>query len=32
MDLHSGDHRLELQLGLRLWRLGGSRMQAREVR
>jgi sugar diacid utilization regulator len=28
MDIRSGDHRLELQLGLRLWRLGGSRIAA----
>ena len=26
VDLHSGDDRLELHLGLRLWRLGGSRI------
>jgi hypothetical protein len=27
VDLHSGDDRLELHLGLRLWRLSGSRLE-----
>ncbi|MBN9622586.1 MAG: helix-turn-helix domain-containing protein, partial [Actinobacteria bacterium] len=28
VDLHSGEDRLELHLGVRLWRLGGSRLDS----